>query len=84
MTGPTPPAVDAERARAAGEQLVAAVRAWADAVAPVLRTVAEQFATPAAQLCEAGVVDDQGRQTRRDRPAWQSPYGPARTRRRKH
>ncbi|MGW0756147.1 hypothetical protein ACWD1Y_06600 [Streptomyces sp. NPDC002814] len=83
MTAP-PPAVDPEQLRAAGDQLRAALRAWAEAVAPALRTAAEQFAALAIQLREAGVVDEQGAPSRRDRPAWRSPYGPARTRRRQH
>ncbi|WP_328361449.1 hypothetical protein OG800_26525 [Streptomyces sp. NBC_00445] len=83
MTAP-PPAVDPEQLRAVGDQLRAALRAWAEAVAPVLRAAADQFAALAAQLREAGVVDEQGTPRRRDRPAWRSPYGPARTRRRQH
>lgn len=75
MTTP-PPTVDAEQLRAAVDQLRAALRAYVDAVAPAVRQMAEQFARLAAALREAGVVDHQGRPTRRDRPAWQSPYGP--------
>ncbi|KUN96181.1 hypothetical protein [Streptomyces caeruleatus] len=82
---PTPPtAVDPEQLRAAGEQLGAAVRAWVEAVAPAVRAAAERLATLGEQLREAGVIDDQGAPRHRDRPAWQSPYGPARTRRRQH
>lgn len=82
MTTP-PPTVDPEQVRAAVEQVRAGLRAWAEAVAPAVRTVAEEFARLAEQLREAGVVDDQGRPVRRDRPAWQSPYGPP-PRRRQH
>ncbi|MEV7991578.1 hypothetical protein AB0O67_06590 [Streptomyces sp. NPDC086077] len=77
------PAVDPEQVRAAVEQVRAALRAWAEAVAPAVRALAEQFAQLAEHLREAGVVDDQGRPARRDRPAWQSPYGPP-PRRRQH
>ncbi|MBT2427220.1 hypothetical protein J7F02_16465 [Streptomyces sp. ISL-112] len=79
----TPPTVDPERVRAAAEQACAALRAWAEAVAPAVRAMAEEFARLAEHLREAGVVDDHGRPTRRDRPAWQSPYGPP-PRRRQH
>lgn len=82
MTTPAP-AVDPERVRAAVEQMRAALRAWAEAVAPAVRAMAEEFARLAQHLREAGVVDDHGRPVRRDRPAWQSPYGPP-TRRRQH
>jgi acyl-CoA reductase-like NAD-dependent aldehyde dehydrogenase len=80
---PTPPAVDPEQVRAAVEQMRAAFQAWAEAVGPALRALVAEFARLAEQLREAGVVDDQGRPTRRDRPAWQSPYGPP-SRRRQH
>ncbi|MET7811766.1 hypothetical protein ABZT26_13010 [Streptomyces sp. NPDC005395] len=68
--------VDSERVRAAVEQMRAALRAWAEAVAPAVPAMAEEFVRLAEHLREAGVVDEQGRPTRRDRPAWQSPYGP--------
>ncbi|MFJ1731488.1 hypothetical protein [Streptomyces sp. NPDC088254] len=77
------PAVDPERVRAAVEQMRAALRAWGEAVAPAVRAMAEEFARLAQHLREAGVVDDHGRPVRRDRPAWQSPYGPP-PRRRQH
>jgi acyl-CoA reductase-like NAD-dependent aldehyde dehydrogenase len=80
---PTPPTVDPEQVRAAVEQVRAALRAWAEAVAPSVRALVAEFARLAEHLREAGVVDDQGRPARRDRPAWQSPYGPP-PRRRKH
>lgn len=81
---PTPPTVDPEQVRAAVEQMRAALRAWAEAVAPAVRAMTETFARLAEELREAGVVDDQGhRPARRDRPAWQSPYRPP-PRRRQH
>lgn len=71
-----PPTVDPEQVRAAVEQMRTALRAWVEAVAPGVRALAEEFARLAEQLREAGVVDNQGRPVRRNRPAWQSPYGP--------
>lgn len=79
----TEQAVDPEQMRAAVEQMRAAFRAWAEAVAPAARALVAEFARLAEQLREAGVVDEQGRPARRDRPAWQSPYGPP-PRRRQH
>ncbi|MFI2037589.1 hypothetical protein ACH470_23520 [Streptomyces bottropensis] len=54
----TPPTVDPERVRVAVEQVRAALRAWAEAVTPAVRAMAEEFARLAQQLREAGVVDD--------------------------
>ncbi|MFD5231001.1 hypothetical protein ACFWJ5_21175 [Streptomyces qaidamensis] len=79
----TEQAVDPEQVRAAIEQMRAAFRTWAEAVVPAVRALVAEFARLAEQLREAGVVDDQGRPAPRDRPAWQSPYGPP-PRRRQH
>jgi transposase-like protein len=78
----TPPAIDGEELRAAVAQLRAVMQAWVEAVAPAVQAAAEQLARAMEQLREAGVIDDQGRPSRRDRPAWQSPYGPPRRRNR--
>ncbi|MDQ0949315.1 hypothetical protein QFZ24_003238 [Streptomyces phaeochromogenes] len=76
----TPPAIDPE-------QLCAALCAWAEAVAPAVRAAAQALAK-AAEAARAANQDDYAlappRPASRRRPAWQSPYGPAHTRRRKH
>ncbi|WP_329151255.1 hypothetical protein OIU91_28465 [Streptomyces sp. NBC_01456] len=49
------------------------------AMAPVVREMQEHLAAAAAALRNVGVVGEDGTQRRpvmRDRPAWQSPYGP--------
>jgi hypothetical protein len=74
--------VEAERVRRAGELLVVPTRAL-----QALKLAVEQAARNAAKaiqaLQQAGVCDDHGKPVRaRDRPAWQSPYGPAKRRRR--
>lgn len=73
-------APDAEQLRAALDQLRAAVRAHLDAirahleaVRPAIEAAARNLAQLADQLRAAGVTGP-----RRDRPAWQSPYGPPR------
>ncbi|MFE5395782.1 hypothetical protein ACFQ9U_14585 [Streptomyces sp. NPDC056568] len=83
---PIPPTVDPEQVRAAVEEVRTALKAWAEAVAPAIRAAAQAF----AQLAEAARTasrDDYAlappRPVRRDRPAWQSPYGPP-PRRRQH
>ncbi|MFF5495747.1 hypothetical protein [Streptomyces aquilus] len=77
-------AVDPEQLRAAGEQLGAALRAWVEAVAPAVRAAAQalaQVAEAARSAQQSEYVLAPPRPARRDRPAWQSPYGPARPRR---
>jgi hypothetical protein len=73
---------EAERARRAREAL-AAITAAFQALRPALERAARSAAAAMEQLKQAGVRDDHGKPVRvRDRPAWQSPYGPARRRRR--
>ncbi|MFE2912846.1 hypothetical protein [Kitasatospora indigofera] len=48
-----------------------------EALAPVARALVAQFAELQSALQDAGLLDADGKPTRRpDRPAWQSPYGP--------
>jgi hypothetical protein len=57
------------------------VTAMFEALAPVARALAAQFAELQRALQGAGLLDEHGRPVRRtDRPAWQSPYGPPRRR----
>ncbi|MEU1020237.1 hypothetical protein [Streptomyces sp. NPDC005898] len=83
----TPPDIDPEQLRAAVEQLGKALRAWAEAVAPAVRAMAQALAQ-AAEAARNARQDDYALApppvAPRDRPAWQSRYGPAHTRRRKH
>ncbi|MFD5873732.1 hypothetical protein [Streptomyces sp. NPDC060322] len=83
----TPPDIDPEQLRAAVEQLGKALRAWAEAVAPAVRAITQAFAE-AAEAARTARQDDYALApppvAPRDRPAWQSPYGPARPRRRQH
>lgn len=73
MTGADTPA-DAEQLRAAFEPMQDAVKAITD----LFEAVARQLAELAAELHAAGLLDDDGRPAApRDRPAWQSPHGPA-------
>lgn len=59
--------------REAQETLRTALRAYAEALRPVLEQIARSFQA----LREAGAIDEDGKPARRpDRPAWQSPYGP--------
>ncbi|MCY0959621.1 hypothetical protein [Streptomyces sp. H27-H5] len=79
----TAPDIDPEQLRAAVEQLGKALRAWAEAVAPVVRAAAQALAQ-AAEAARNARPDDYALApppvAPRDRPAWQSPYGPARPR----
>lgn len=59
--------------RPALEQLLDAIRAHLEAVRPAVEAAARNLAALAEQLRAAGVTGP-----RRDRPAWQSPYGPPR------
>ena len=78
----TPPAVDPEQVREAVEQLGAALRAWVEAITPAVRAAAQALAQ-AVEAARAANPDDYAlapprRRRPRDRPAWQSPHGPAR------
>lgn len=60
---------------------IAFVKAYAEAVRPVMEQAARTVEVYGQALKDAGVIDQAGRPVRRtDRPAWQSPYGPARRR----
>ncbi len=68
----------AERVREAQAAVTAFMHAYAEALRPVMEDLGRAFQT----LCEAGLVDDDGKPVRHpDRPAWQSPYGPPKRRR---
>ncbi|MFD3829714.1 hypothetical protein [Streptomyces sp. NPDC058621] len=72
-----PAPLDPDRVRAALAELRAALDAWATAVAPAVRDAAQQLAAALDHIREAPAVPPAGPA----RPAWRSPYGPARTRR---
>ncbi|MGP3687387.1 hypothetical protein ACTVZO_22240 [Streptomyces sp. IBSNAI002] len=76
---PAPPRIDPDRVRAAVAELRAALDAWAAAFAPAVRDAAQQLAAALDHIREAPAAPPAGPA----RPAWRSPYGPARTRRRK-
>jgi hypothetical protein len=58
------------------------LRRFVEALAPVARAYGEQLAQLGAALQRAGLLDEHAKPVRRrDRPAWQSPYGPPQRRR---
>ncbi|MFZ3471446.1 hypothetical protein ACODT4_20675 [Streptomyces sp. 2.9] len=69
-----PAPVDPDRVRAAVAELRAVLDAWAAAVAPAVQAAAQQLAALARETAPASPAGPA-------RPAWRSPYGPARTRR---
>ncbi|MGI5353462.1 hypothetical protein ACQEU8_36655 [Streptomyces sp. CA-250714] len=77
---PSPPRVDPEAVRVAVEQMRAVMRAYVEAITPALHAAAR-----AAETARTARRDDYALApppaTPRDRPAWQSPHGPAHTRR---
>lgn len=77
---PIPQLTDEQREalRAHIAKVNAQLRAIVEAVMPAMRAAAEQMAQMFNTLREAGLLDDEGKPTTpTDRPAWQSPYGPA-------
>ncbi|MFJ7267269.1 hypothetical protein ACIQV3_11490 [Streptomyces sp. NPDC099050] len=72
-----PAPFDPDRVRTALAELRAAFDAWAAAVAPALRDAAQQLAAALDHAHQAPAIPPAGPA----RPAWRSPYGPARTRR---
>lgn len=61
-----------------GERIRIAMRPMAEAAIAALKQISESI----KQLQQAGICDVHGKPAPRcDRPAWQSPYGPARRRR---
>lgn len=74
--------VQLERARRAREILDALARALNESVKPAVEQAGRDIARSFDALKQAGLVDADCKPVRpRDRPAWQSPYGPARQRR---
>lgn len=72
----------AERARRAQAVMEAFVRAYTEAVKPAAEAASRAFAELARAVQQAGARDDHAKPApRRDRPAWQTPYGPPRRRR---
>ncbi|MFI1677025.1 hypothetical protein [Streptomyces sp. NPDC020607] len=62
-----------ERIREVQDAMTALMHAYAEAARPLLEQVGRAFQT----LHQARLVESDGKPTmRRDRPAWQSPYGP--------
>ncbi|MGC5343665.1 hypothetical protein [Streptomyces sp. DT171] len=78
MAEQPPPRPDVEQLAAAAEQLHTAMRAYVAALAPVIATMAA-----ALQRAARATRDDYALAPPPDRPAWQSPHGPAHTRRTK-
>lgn len=70
-----------ERLRAATDRMSASFREFIEALRPGLEAAAKALREVGEQLRAAGLVDDQGRvRPAAQRPAWQSPYGPAQKR----
>lgn len=60
----------------------AAMQAFMQAFVPVAQSITASFAEIQRPLQSTGLLDADGKPTRpTDRPAWQSPYGPAQRRR---
>lgn len=79
------PLVHAEAQAAAREAAQRAGQLLADfmrAIEPQLRAMGEAAKRAAQAFRDAGLIDEEGKPTaRKDRPAWQTPYGPAQRRR---
>ncbi|OQQ13011.1 hypothetical protein B0675_40040 [Streptomyces sp. M41(2017)] len=74
--------VQIERARRAREILDVLARTLYESVKPAVEEAGRNIARSLDSLKQAGVIDADCKPVRpRDRPAWQSPYGPARRRR---
>ena len=57
--------------------VTAALRQFAEALAPAALAMGQEFAKLSQALQAAGYLDDDGKPIKpADRPAWQSPYGP--------
>lgn len=68
----------ADRIREVQDAMTDLMRAYAEAIRPVMEELGRAFQT----MRDAGLVEDDGKPTQRtDRPAWQSPYGPPKRRR---
>ncbi|MCX4575644.1 hypothetical protein OHB41_21110 [Streptomyces sp. NBC_01571] len=76
---PTPLELFVEETRPLREAYVQFAKAYVEAARPIVEAAARGIEAYGCALRQAGLIDEQGRPvTRRDRPAWQSPYGPAR------
>ncbi|MGW5636471.1 hypothetical protein [Streptomyces sp. NPDC003832] len=74
--------VQAERERRAREILDALTQVFQQVIGPAVQQAARDIEQAAEAIKAAGLCDDHGKPLpARDRPAWQSPYGPARRRR---
>jgi hypothetical protein len=74
--------VHLERARRAREILDTLARTLNESVKPAVEQAGRDIARSVDALKQAGLIDADCKPVRpRDRPAWQSPYGPARRRR---
>lgn len=87
MTTPvtTPPRLTPEQVEQLARifrEINEAVHRILDALRPALQATAEDMARLVQHLHAAGAIDTDGRPTHRNRPAWQSPYGPPPRRRR--
>lgn len=66
-----------EEFRRVAEQLRDMWQAALRVLRPLMQRVVEVFRDLRRMLRESGLVDREGKlKVRRDRPAWQSPYGP--------
>jgi hypothetical protein len=62
--------------------VTAALRAFAEALVPAVQAMGQEFTQLVNALQAAGYLDEDGKPIEHpDRPAWQSPYGPAPRRR---
>jgi hypothetical protein len=85
VTGPAPDLTDEQREALLRNvaEVYAAFNRFARALRPQIEAAARTFAELGQQLQAAGLIDADGNPTQpRDRPAWQTPYGPATRRRR--
>ncbi|MFJ9657593.1 hypothetical protein ACIRPR_06445 [Streptomyces griseoflavus] len=83
MTRPAADLTDEQREQLLANvaQLHTALARYVEALRPQLEAIGRAFADLGQQLHAAGLIDADGNPTRTDRPAWQSPYGPAPRRR---
>ncbi|MFE6284378.1 hypothetical protein [Streptomyces sp. NPDC057877] len=73
----TPLQLFVEEYRPVRDAYVRLVHAYTEAARPVVESLARGIETSGRALRQAGLIDQDGRPVpRRDRPAWQSPYGP--------
>lgn len=76
---PTPLQLFIEEYRPVHDAYIRFAHAYVEAARPVVEQLARSIEAYGQALRAARVIDQDGRLTRRpERPAWQSPYGPAR------